>query len=134
MRVKLPYPFDITHWPRLCDAHCGCQYIAAVRSFRLFGRREQLYKSITGEDFTAKDFRTWAGTLQTTLALDAIGSFDSEAEAKRNIVAAIKDTAKSLGNRPATCRAYYVHPAVIEAYLDGTLPRFVKQRQQTESG
>lgn len=89
-------------------------------------------KSITGEDFTAKDFRTWAGTVQTTLALHALGSFKSAAEAKRNIVAAIKDTATRLGNRPSTCRAYYVHPAVIEAYLEGALPRFVKPSRQTK--
>ena len=89
-------------------------------------------KNITGEDFTAKDFRTWAGTVQTTLALAAVGSFESEAEARRSIVAAIKDTATRLGNRPATCRAYYVHPAVIEAYLDGALPRFVKPPRQTK--
>ena len=83
-------------------------------------------KNLTGKDFTAKDFRTWAGTVQTALHLAAIGSFQSETEAKHNIVEAIKLTAKSLGNRPATCRNYYVHPAVTEAYLEGTLKQFVR--------
>ena len=91
-------------------------------------------RDITGKDFTAKDFRTWAGTVQTALALGTLGAFNSATEAKRNVVAAIKDTAKRLGNRPATCRAYYVHPAVIESYLDGTLPQFVKPSPLTEAG
>ncbi len=81
---------------------------------------------ITGEEFTAKDFRTWAGTVQTALALAEIGAFQSETEAKRNIVAAIRSTASRLGNRPATCRNYYVHPAILESYLDGTLLQTVK--------
>lgn len=78
-------------------------------------------KEITGKDFTAKDFRTWAGTVQTALELARIGPFASEAEAKRNIVTAIKATAKRLGNRPATCKNYYVHPAITESYMTGTL-------------
>jgi DNA topoisomerase-1 len=78
-------------------------------------------RGIAGEEFTAKDFRTWAGTVQTALALASIGGFENPTQAKRNVVAAIKDTAKRLGNRPATCRKYYVHPAVIDAYLQGTL-------------
>jgi len=82
-------------------------------------------RGIAGEEFTAKDFRTWAGTVQTALALAGIGGFENLTEAKRNVVAAIKDTAKQLGNRPATCRKYYVHPAVIEAYLEGSLLRTV---------
>ncbi len=76
---------------------------------------------ISGEDFSAKDFRTWAGTVQCALALAAIGPCTSETEAKRNIVEAIKRTAARLGNRPATCRKYYVHPAILDAYLDGSL-------------
>ncbi len=78
-------------------------------------------REITGEDFSAKDFRTWAGTVQCALALAEIGPYTSEAEAKRNIVEAIKRTAARLGNRPATCRKYYVHPAILDAYLDGSL-------------
>ena len=83
-------------------------------------------KEITGEGFTAKDFRTWAGTVQTALALASLGAFESETEAKRNIVSAIKDTARRLGNRPATCRKYYVHPAIVDAYMDRSLLDVVK--------
>jgi DNA topoisomerase-1 len=83
-------------------------------------------REMTGQDFTAKDFRTWAGTVQSALALAEIGPYHSETEAKRNIVAAVKETASRLGNRPATCRNYYVHPAIIESYLDGTLLQTMK--------
>ena len=96
-------------------------------------------KELTGADFTAKDFRTWAGTVQTALALAAFAPFESQTEAKRNVVAAIKDTARRLGNRPATCRNYYVHPAVIESYLDGSLAQYVhpisdEEREEDAAG
>ncbi|MDQ6700225.1 MAG: DNA topoisomerase IB [Acidobacteriota bacterium] len=91
-------------------------------------------KEITGEEFTAKDFRTWAGTVQTALALAEIGPFQSETEAKRNIVTAVKSTASLLGNRPATCRNYYVHPAILESYMDGSLVELVKPPNENTSG
>lgn len=90
-------------------------------------------REVTGEDFTAKDFRTWAGTVQTALALEEIGGFQSETEAKRNIVAAIKSTARKLGNRPATCRNYYVHPAILDAYTDGSLLEMMAQAKKDET-
>jgi DNA topoisomerase-1 len=89
--------------------------------------------AITGQKFTAKDFRTWAGTVQTALQLAMIGPFGSVTEGKRNIVAAIKATAQRLGNRPATCRNYYVHPAVVESYLDGTLLHIVRPPSSGEA-
>jgi DNA topoisomerase I len=84
-------------------------------------------REITGEDFSAKDFRTWAGTVQTALTLAAMGRAETQSEAKRNMVQAIRETAARLGNRPATCRNYYVHPVVLEAYADGSLFDFVKE-------
>jgi len=75
----------------------------------------------SGRDFSAKDFRTWAGTVQCALALAEIGPSASQTESKRNIVEAIKRTAKRLGNRPATCRNYYVHPAILDACMSGSL-------------
>ena len=86
----------------------------------------------SGADFTAKDFRTWNGTVQTALGLAETGPFETESEAKRNIVAAIKETAAKLGNRPATCRKYYVHPAVLDAYMDGSLLKVVKPQEAGE--
>jgi len=75
-------------------------------------------REITGRDFTAKDFRTWAGTVSAALALRESGPSGSPARAKKNVAAAMKRVAARLGNRPATCRNYYVHPAVIEAYVN----------------
>lgn len=78
-------------------------------------------KRVTGEDFTAKDFRTWAGTTVATDTLHQLGDWQKETEAKKNVVTAIKAAAAQLGNRPATCRKYYVHPMVPENYLAGEL-------------
>lgn len=78
-------------------------------------------REITGEDFTAKDFRTWAGTVLAARELKNMEPFESKTQANKNVVQAIKAMAKQLGNRPATCRKYYVHPAIIDAYLEGTL-------------
>jgi DNA topoisomerase-1 len=76
---------------------------------------------IAGEEFTAKDFRTWSGTVLAAAALCAVGEFDTKAQAKKNIVAAVESVAHKLGNTKAVCRKCYVHPAVFEGYLDGTL-------------
>jgi DNA topoisomerase-1 len=78
-------------------------------------------REVSGQSLTAKDFRTWAGTVECAVALRDMGEFSSATEGKRNLVAAIKTAARRLGNRAATCRAYYVHPAVPGAYLAGDL-------------
>ncbi|HEY2598145.1 MAG TPA: DNA topoisomerase IB [Candidatus Dormibacteraeota bacterium] len=78
-------------------------------------------RETTGEDFTAKDFRTWAGTLLAACALRDLARFESEGEAKRNVLAAIDSVARKLGHTRAVCRRAYVHPAVIDTYLDGSL-------------
>jgi DNA topoisomerase-1 len=75
-----------------------------------------------GEEFTAKDFRTWAGTLAALELLEAQDPADSEAATKRVVAACVKAVAALLGNTPAVCRACYIHPAVPEAYASGTLP------------
>jgi len=89
-------------------------------------------RAITGQDFTAKDFRTWAGTVLGAMALRAFERFDSQAQAKKNIVKAIETVAQRLGNTPAVCRKCYVHPGVINAYLDGTLVQTLKQRAEKQ--
>jgi DNA topoisomerase-1 len=92
-------------------------------------------KQITGSDFTAKDFRTWAGTTLAAMALQEFETFDSQAQAKRNVVAAIESVAKRLGNTSAVCRKCYVHPAVIDLYMEGTLAQMLQQQvEQTLSG
>lgn len=89
-------------------------------------------RDVTGEDFSAKDFRTWAGTVLATLALQAFEAFDSQAQAKRNVVRAIENVAKKLGNTPSICRKCYVHPAVVESYLEGSFAELLEQRVQDE--
>lgn len=84
-------------------------------------------KEITGDDFTAKDFRTWAGTVMASLALTAQEQFSTKKEAKAKVKTAINAVAHMLGNTPAVCRKCYIHPAVLESYLDGTLSTSLKQ-------
>lgn len=83
-------------------------------------------RTISGEDFTAKDFRTWSGTTFTARALEQMGAAATVAAAKHNIVAAIKSASEQLGNRPPACRKYYVHPALLECYSSGHLMELMK--------
>src|SRR5579872_3938614 len=85
-------------------------------------------RDITGEEITAKDFRTWAGTNLAALAFRELEAFDSETMAKRNIVQAVEAVAKMLGNTPAICRKCYIHPAIFDGYLDGSLLQALKRR------
>jgi len=87
-------------------------------------------RAITGEDYTAKDFRTWSGTVLAALALQEFEKFDSEAQAKKNIVRAIESVAEKLGNTPSICRKCYVHPVVLEAYLDGAVLDVLRERTE----
>jgi DNA topoisomerase-1 len=73
---------------------------------------------ITGEDYTAKDFRTWAGTMLATLLLLETAHYGSKTEAKRNVDQAVRAVAEYLGNTPRICKTCYIHPAVFETYLD----------------
>jgi DNA topoisomerase I len=76
---------------------------------------------IAGRDVTAKDFRTWAGTMLTAEALRTAGPAPSKRQAEKNIVAAIDRTAERLGNTRSVCRKYYIHPELLEAYLEGSV-------------
>jgi DNA topoisomerase-1 len=76
-------------------------------------------REISGHDYSAKDFRTWAGTVLAAQALAAIEAFSSQAQAKRNVIAAIESVAKKLGNTRSVCRKCYIHPAILEGYMDG---------------
>jgi len=85
-------------------------------------------REVTGSEFTAKDFRTWAGTVAASMALEEFQEVDDEAGRKRAIVTAIETVAKQLGNTPTVCRAAYVHPEVIDSYLDGTMVEALSAR------
>jgi DNA topoisomerase I len=89
-------------------------------------------REIAGEDFTAKDFRTWAGTLLAAVALMEFEKFDPGTRSKKNILRAIEHVAGRLGNTPSICRKCYIHPAVFEAYLDGMLIQVVRQRAEDQ--
>jgi DNA topoisomerase-1 len=85
-------------------------------------------REISGEEISAKDFRTWAGTNLAALALQEFELFDSDAKKKHAIVRAVEKVAKHLGNTPAICRRCYIHPAVLDGYLDGTLLTTLKEQ------
>jgi DNA topoisomerase-1 len=89
-------------------------------------------EEIAGEPFTAKDFRTWAGTVLAALALQACEGFETQAAAKRNITRAIEQVAAQLGNTVAVCRKSYIHPEVVAAYLDGTLLRHLDETSEED--
>ena len=84
------------------------------------------------DDISAKDFRTWAGTVLAAVALSEFEAFDSEAAAKRNVRRAIESVAQRLGNTPTICRKCYVHPEILQCYLDGELVQTLKKRIERE--
>ncbi len=90
------------------------------------GDVNEYLRDISGDDFTAKDFRTWAGTVLAAWALSEFEKIDSQAAARRNITAAIKRVAAQLGNTPAVCRSSYIHPEILTCYLDGSLIEFLR--------
>jgi DNA topoisomerase I len=85
---------------------------------------------MSGQDFTAKDFRTWAGTVTAACALQDLGPCESNTQAKKNVVQAIDSAAQHLGNTRAICRKSYVHPEVIDAYLGGSLLAALKKQDE----
>ena len=117
-----------------------CQELRGEELFKYLdddGKRQEVdaedvnayLQEITGREVTAKDFRTWAGTMLVAEALRAVGPAATKREAEKNIVAAVDVTAKRLGNTRSVCRKYYIHPALIEAYLEGSvLPPLPERR------
>ena len=77
--------------------------------------------SITGQHFTAKDFRTWAGTVLAAMLLREFDPYETQNQAKKNVIQAIKTVAERLGNTPSVCRKCYIHPAVLEHYFSGAM-------------
>jgi len=127
--------------PRLARIVKTCQDLPGQELFQYIdadGRRQRVdsddvngyLQEISGEEFTAKDFRTWSGTVLAAVALQELERFESHAQAKKNLSRAIENVAGRLGNTPTICRKCYVHPAVVNAYLDGTM--LVSARQAAE--
>jgi len=88
-------------------------------------------KEITGEDFTAKDFRTWAATVMALAQLSGCCGYGSAREAKRSLAEAMRQVSAQLGNTPAICRKSYVHPRIVDGFLDGSLRQFLESRIST---
>jgi len=82
-------------------------------------------KEITGEDFTAKDFRTWAGSVSALYAFKQAGEFENVTQCRKNIVSVLDEVALNLGNTRTVCKKYYVHPTVIKSYEDGTIFKYI---------
>ena len=85
-------------------------------------------REITGEDFTAKDFRTWVGHRPRRAGASRARPSETPTEAKKKLVQAIEAVAGVLGNTKSVCRKCYIHPAIIDAYLDGSLLDTLEQR------
>jgi len=128
--------------PRLAKIVKRCRDIPGYELFQYLdenGERSRIdsadvndyLREITGEDFTAKDFRTWGGTGWAAVAFSELGPATNDTHAKKSVVEVVKSVASKLGNRPATCRKYYVHPAVIESYMDGTLFSVLKKNAKS---
>lgn len=118
---------------------CRCHELPGHRLFQYLGEAgrprnvdsgdvNRYLHEITRQDFTAKDFRTWVGTVLALRELAAVGPYGGRKDEKSRIAQAVTRVAEQLGNRPATCRKYYIHPAIISAYSDGSLFDFLRPR------
>ena len=90
-------------------------------------------KLITGEDFTAKDFRTWSGSVSALYAIKQAGEFETITECRKKIISVLDEVAVNLGNTRTVCKKYYVHPTVIKSYEEGTIFKYItKLNDETE--
>jgi len=128
---------------RLSSIVKKCQDIPGKELFQYYdeeGKRKPIdsgmvneyIKSISGGDFTAKDFRTWAGTVQALLAFREMGYSHTQTGTKKNIVAALDVVSGLLGNTRTVCRKYYVHPMIISLYETQTLHKYLQQLDELE--
>lgn len=108
-----------------------CRDVPGYELFQYYGeddRRDSIQsndvnaylKEITGKDFTAKDFRTWGASVQAAVYLNELDEPEDEKDTERQIVETVKFVCDRLGNTPAVCRKYYIHPAIIDAHVEGT--------------
>jgi len=96
------------------------------------GMVNEYLKKISGADFTAKDFRTWAGTVNAFLAFKETGFAETATETKKNIVEVLDKVAAQLGNTRTVCKKYYVHPVIITMYEDKSLEKYFKELEEIE--
>jgi DNA topoisomerase-1 len=131
------------HDRRLARVVQSCQGLPGEVLFRYVGEDGEPHiiessdvnahlRELAGADFSAKDFRTWAGTMLAAYELRELEAVDTLTAARKNVVAAVKRVSRRLGNTPAVCRRCYVHPAIFQAYLDGHLVATLAQRVAAE--
>ncbi|MCY7291140.1 MAG: DNA topoisomerase IB, partial [Ferruginibacter sp.] len=89
--------------------------------------------TITGGEFTAKDFRTWAGTVSALAAFNELGSFETATEMNQKIHSAFEKTAKQLGNTVTVCKNYYVHPVIVDLYKENKLEKYLNELEVIET-
>ncbi|MHB1558408.1 MAG: DNA topoisomerase IB [Isosphaeraceae bacterium] len=129
--------------PRLARVVGRCQELPGQELFQYIDEEGEVrdvgsddvneyLREVAGEEFTAKDFRTWAGTVLALIALQEFETFDTKAQAKKNVVRAIEAVARKLGNTPNLCRKCYIHPVVVDAYLEGTMLDSLRQKAREE--
>jgi DNA topoisomerase-1 len=131
------------HDPRLVEIVRKCQELPGQELLQYVDEQGKVHdvgssdvneylREISGDDFSAKDFRTWAGTALAAEALKEFEDFDTKTAAKRNVTRAIERVAERLGNTKAVCRKCYVHPAIVDAYMDRSLLETLKNRAESE--
>lgn len=131
--------------PKLAKLVQRCQDIPGKELFQYYdadgtahpidsGMVNRYIKEASGGDFTAKDFRTWAGTLNMLRAVCGMNEPESESDCKKNLVAALDEVSKQLGNTRTVCKKYYVHPGIIKLYEDKGLAKYTKQLDDIEKG
>ena len=111
------------------------QYVESDGSYHAVDSSDvnEYLQEISNQPFTAKDFRTWAGTVLACVMLREFEKFESDRQAKKNVTQAIEKVAARLGNTPSVCRKCYVDPAVLDCYLSGAMIETVKQRVKEEA-
>ncbi|MFN2456621.1 MAG: DNA topoisomerase IB [Chitinophagaceae bacterium] len=135
---------EVTHSNRrLAKAVKTCRDIPGKELFQYYdaegnkkpidsGMVNKYIKDATGQDFSAKDFRTWAGTLNILRAFQVIGEASCEADCKKNIIAALDEVSKKLGNSRTICKKYYVHPGILKLYEDNNLNKYLSELEKIE--
>ena len=129
---------------RLAKAVKACRDIPGKELFQYYtpggtkkaiesGMVNSYIKSAMGGDYTAKEFRTWAGTLNILRAFKVIGEPATETDRKRNVIAALDQVSKKLGNTRTVCKKYYVHPGIIKLYEENNLEKYIKELDKIET-
>ena len=96
------------------------------------GKVNDYIREIAGQEFTAKDFRTWAGSVALLQSLHSIGKSENATESKKNIVSALDEVSQKLGNSRAICKKYYVHPDLMRLYEESRLDKYLDELEKLE--